>query len=72
MESPIKGKTTVNIGKSMETITEILSVYALTCCDTMACCYMYGVGKGIALKMLRAGSHSLVLLRLDLDWMSHS
>jgi hypothetical protein len=40
--------------KNTDIITEILRVYALTSCDTMVCCFMYDVGKEIALKVLRA------------------
>jgi hypothetical protein len=67
MESLIKGKTTVNIGKSMEKhkdINDIHPVNALSSCDTMVFCYMYGVKKRIAVKVLRAGSDILVLLRV--------
>jgi hypothetical protein len=45
-------------------ITEILPVHALTSCDILACCYMHDAGKEVALKVLRGGSHLLVLLRL--------
>jgi hypothetical protein len=69
MESPIKGKTTVNIGTTMEKhtdiITEILPFHAETSCDTIAYCYMYDMGNGIVLKELRAGSHSFVLSLVD-------
>jgi hypothetical protein len=64
MESPIKDRATIDISKTVEKHTdiigEILPVYALTGCHTVACCY--GVGKGTALKVLKAGIHSLALL----------
>ena len=64
MESPIKERTVVDIGKTVEKhaciVTEILPAHALTGCDTVAC--YYGIGKGTALKVLRAGQHSLSLL----------
>jgi hypothetical protein len=68
MESLIEGKTTVNMGKTIEKhaniITERLSVHYLTSCDTMVCCYTFTVGKWIPLKALRAWLHSLAQLRL--------
>jgi len=61
MESPIKERTAIDIGKTVEKhaciVSEILPAHALTGCDTVAC--YYGIGKGTALKVLRAGSHSL-------------
>jgi len=64
MESPIKDRTIIDIGKTVERhapfVTEILPAHALTGCDTVACCY--GIGKGTALKVLRTGLHSLSLL----------
>ena len=63
MESPIKERTVIDIGKTAEKhvsfVNELLPAHALTGCDTVACCY--GVGKGTALKVLKAG-HSLSLL----------
>jgi 5'-3' exonuclease len=64
MKSPIKDRATINISKTVEKhadiIGEILPVHARTGCDTVVCCY--GMGKGTALKLLKAGVHSLVLL----------
>ena len=64
MESPIKERTVTDIGKTVEKhagiVTDILASHALTGCDTVAC--YYGIGKGTALKVLRAGQHSLSLL----------
>ena len=63
MESPIKERTIIDIGKTVEKhvsfVRELLPAHALTGCDTVACCY--GVGKGTALKVLKDG-HSLSLL----------
>jgi hypothetical protein len=54
--------------KHADIITKILLVHALTSCDTMACCYMYGVAERNSSEVFRAGSHSLVLHRLvDVD-----
>jgi hypothetical protein len=61
MES--SNKLSVDIGKTMEKhadiITEILPVHARMGCNTVACCY--GLGKGTALKVLKAVSHSFAL-----------
>lgn len=60
MESPIKERTVIDIGKTVEKhvsiVNELLPAHALTGCDTVACCY--GVGKGTALKVLKVG-HSV-------------
>lgn len=63
MESPIKGRTVVHIGKTVqkhsEIIEGILPAHALSGCDTVAS--YFGIGKATVLKMLRSG-HSLDLL----------
>ena len=63
MESPIKERRVIDIGKTVEKhvsfVSELLPAHALTGCDTVAC--YYGVGKGTALKVLKDG-HSLSLL----------
>ena len=63
MESQIKGRTVIDIGKTVEKhvsfVNELLPPHALTGCDMVACCY--GVGKGTALKVLKDG-HFLSLL----------
>jgi hypothetical protein len=64
MESPIKDRGTIDISKTVEkhtdVIGEILPVHALTGCNTMACCC--GMGKGTALKELKAEVYSPALL----------
>jgi hypothetical protein len=47
------------VEKYANIIGKILPVHALTGCDTVACCY--GVGKGTALKVLKAGVHCIPL-----------
>ena len=63
MESPIKGRTVVDIGKTVQKHSEIvegiLPVNALSGCDTVAS--YFGIGKATVLKTLRSG-HSLNLL----------
>ena len=63
MESPIKERVVVDIGKTVDKhrdiIPEILPAHALSGCDTVACCF--GIGKGTILKVVRSG-HSLSLL----------
>ena len=64
MESPIKGRTVVDIGttvrKHSEIVVGILPAHALSGCDTVAS--YFGIGKAtIFLKTLRSG-HSLNLL----------
>ena len=63
MESPIKGRAVVDIGKTVQKHSEIvegiLPVHALYGCDTVAS--YFGIGEAIELKTLRSG-HSLNLL----------
>ena len=63
MESPIKGRTVVDIGKTVqkhsEIVEEILPAYALSGCDTVAS--YFGTGKATVIKTLRS-EHSLNLL----------
>ena len=63
MESPIKGRTVVNIGKSVQKHSEIfegiLPAHALSGCDTVAS--YFRIGKATVLKTLRSG-HSFNLL----------
>jgi hypothetical protein len=63
MESPIKGRTVVDIGKTVQKHSEIvegiLPAHALSGCDTVAS--YFGIGKATVLKTLRSG-HSLKLL----------
>ena len=63
MESPIKQRVLVDIGKTVQKhlaiIPELLPAHALSGCDTVACCF--GIGKGTVLKVIRAG-YSLSLL----------
>ena len=63
IESPIKGRTVVDIGKTVQKHSEIvegiLPAHALAGCDTAA--FYFGIGKATVLKTLRSG-HSLNLL----------
>ena len=63
MEYPIKGRTVVDIGKTVQKHSEIvegiLPVHALSGCDTVAS--YFGIGEATVLKTLRLG-HSLNLL----------
>jgi len=63
MESPIKGRKVVDIGKTVQKHSEIvegiLPAHALSGCDTVAS--YFGIGKVTVLKILRSG-HSLNLL----------
>ncbi|KAG0723713.1 hypothetical protein GWK47_042084 [Chionoecetes opilio] len=62
MESPIKDRAIVDIGKTVEKhidiIPEILAAHALSGCDTVACCF--GIGKSTVLKVVRSGLLSLL------------
>ena len=57
MESSIKERTVIDIGKTAEKhesfVNELLPSHAG--CDKVGCCY--GVGKGTALKVLKAGHY---------------
>ena len=63
MESPIKGRTVVDIGKTVQKHSEIvegiLPVHALSGCDTVVS--YFGIGEATELKTLRSG-HSLNLV----------
>jgi len=54
MESPIKDRVVVDIGKTVKKhqniITEILAAHALSGCDTVACCF--GIGENTVLKVV--------------------
>ncbi|KAJ8027560.1 hypothetical protein HOLleu_32732 [Holothuria leucospilota] len=67
MESPIKSRTVVDIGQTVETnigiVGDILAAHALTGCDTVAC--YYGIGKGTVVKMLREGYSLSFLGEID-------
>jgi hypothetical protein len=67
MESPIKDRAMVDIGKTVdkhrEIIPEILPAHALSGCDTVACCF--GIGKGTILKVVRSGLSLSLLCQLD-------
>ena len=55
MESPIKERIVVDIGKTVEKhihiIPEILAAHAMSGCDTVACCF--GIGMNLALKVVK-------------------
>jgi len=64
MVSPVKGRAAIDIRASVEKhheiIPDLLATHGLTGCDTVAT--YFGIGKGIALKVLRTGRHSLSFL----------
>ena len=61
MTSPIRGRTVIDINASVvkhqEIMHDLLAAHGLTGCDTVA--MYHGIGKGIALKVLRSGKLSL-------------
>ena len=61
MISPIRGRTVIDINASVDknpaVMEDILAAHGLTGCDTVAT--YHGIGKGIALKVLRSGGLSL-------------
>ena len=63
MESPIRGRSLINIKTSVQKhtdiIPDILAGHALSGCDTTAC--LFGIGKGKIVKVLKNG-HSLSLV----------
>jgi hypothetical protein len=67
MESPIKGRSIIDIAKTVDKhtdiIEEILPAHALSGCDTVAGCF--GIGKGTAIKALRSGCSLSHLGSLD-------
>ena len=64
MESPIKGRTVLDIRETAKVNSKIvhnlLPAHALSGCDTVAT--YFGVGKGKVIKVLRAGKTSLAAL----------
>jgi len=67
MESPIKDRVVVDIGKTVEKhqniIPEILAAHALSGCDTVACCF--DIGKNTVLKVARSGISLSLLGHID-------
>ena len=67
MESPIKDRVVVDIGKTVEKhqniIPEILAAHALSGCDTVACCF--GIGKNTVLNVVRSGISLSLLGHID-------
>lgn len=61
MQSPLRGRAVIDIDATVEDnvsiIPSLLSAHALSGCDTVAS--YYGIGKGTALKVLRAGKHAM-------------
>ena len=61
MVSPISERTTIDINATVEKhrliIPNLLAAHGLTGCDTVA--PWYGIGKGVALKVLRGDAHPL-------------
>lgn len=57
MESPLRGRAVVDIDMTIQTNLSImpglLAAHALSGCDTVAS--LFGIGKGVVLKVLRAG-----------------
>ncbi len=64
MVSPAQGRSTIDINASVEKhhgiLQDLLAAHGLTGCDTVAT--YFGIGKGIALKVLRSGKHSISYL----------
>ena len=67
MESPIKDRVVVDIGKTVEKhqniIPEILAAHTLSDCDTVTCCF--GIGKNTVLKVVRSGISLSLLGHID-------
>ena len=61
LESPLKGRAVIDIDatvqENMSIIPGLLAAHALTGCDTVAS--HYGIGKGILVKVLRAGNQHI-------------
>ena len=61
MISPIRGRTVIDINASVDKnraiMDDLLAAHGLTGCDTVAT--YHGIGKGVALKVLRTGTLSL-------------
>jgi len=61
MVSPIHGRAVIDINATVdqhrEIIPDLLATHGLTGCDTVAT--YFGIGKAVALRVLRAGVHAL-------------
>jgi len=64
MVSPIRGRSVIDINASVanneEIMEDLLPMHGLSGCDTVA--PYFGIGKGVALRVLRSQKHSLSLL----------
>lgn len=73
MVSPIHDRAVIDIDATVEKhraiIPDLLAAHGLTGCDTVAS--YHGIGKGIALKVLRSGQHSLSCLGDSSKPLSH-
>ncbi|KAG1656584.1 hypothetical protein GQR58_023837 [Nymphon striatum] len=70
MVSPVQGRAVLDINAAVEVhkliIPDLLAAHGLTECDTVASCY--GIGKGVALKVMRSNEHKLNYLgNTDVD-----
>ena len=69
MESPIAGRSVIDIGASAaqhkEVVKHLPAADALTGCDTVS--YIYGIGKVSALKVLKSGMTLNLLGQHDAD-----
>ncbi|KAG1651907.1 Craniofacial development protein 2 [Nymphon striatum] len=70
MVSPVQGRAVLDINAAVEVhkliIPDLLAAHGLTGCDTVASCY--GIGKRVALKVLRSNKHKLNYLgNTDVD-----
>ena len=69
MESPIAGRSVIDIGASAaqhkEVVKHLPAAHALTGCDNVS--YIYGIGKVSALKVLKSGMTLNVLGQHDAD-----
>ena len=61
MVSPIYGRSVIEINETVdqhrEIIPDLLVAHGHTCCDTVAT--YFGIGKAVALRVMRSGVHAL-------------
>ena len=70
IESPMKGRTVVDIGKTVQKhsaiVEGLLPAHALSGCDTVA--FYFRIGKATILKTLISGTHLTCWLHQGIPW----
>lgn len=69
IESPMKGRAVIDVDATVQEnltiIPSLLAAHVLSGCDTVAS--YFGIGKGVVLKVLKAGNHVVKHLYIHID-----